>query len=240
MTSQEKVPWFSLRRGARFLETFRAEEHPEGGDDDWLAGLRPEEGPDAVTDGVGHDDDPDGHPDDDALDQVGEGELLQPVPSDAQPEPPLESEGGLEWESGLESRAGLEPLAMLDTDPEPVAEGKGEPAVEEAPIPFARPTLEPVPGLADAMATLAERLSVLEEALAKAAAACTVTRLVLGHGQSLLDHPSNSTDQAEPSEPDSGDEALGEEGEIVELRERPAPTSAIPPVSAHRGSSSPE
>lgn len=95
-TSEEEVPRFGLRRGARFLETLRDETGTGDADDEWLADLRPHSGDDVPP------------------------EVASPAN-----------------------------MATLVT------------------------------ALGEAMATLEERLLVLEEALARATAACTVSRMVL-------------------------------------------------------------
>ncbi len=157
VTSEEDVPRFSLRRGARFLETFRDEAQDDEGDQGWLASLGQE-------------------PDEDGASSLGEHDAV------------------LQRDVVGESHAASEQAEPVEA--EPVEVEVSEPA-----------NVYPA-ALSDAVATLADRLAVLEEALARTAAACTVARVVLGEGQALLDHSSGSTGSpGAPGHPSSGKEA---------------------------------
>jgi hypothetical protein len=139
--SEEQVPRFGLRRGARFAETLREDTGSGDADDEWLADLRPGDADEAVVDSV---------------------------------------------EVGDEGRA--------DQTPEPGA-GPPEEAAEEH-DPAGLPGV--LPAVGHAMAMLEERLSTLEEALAKAAAACTVSRAVLAQAQAALGLHADDSAASEP------------------------------------------
>ncbi len=169
VTNEENVPRFSLRRGARFLETFRDEPPSEEGDQGWLADLSEK-------------------PDEDGGTSLGE------------------LEAGLERDPAGESDAASE-------QPEPVALEVPEPP----------PRVYPA-ALSDAVATLADRLAILEEALARTAAACTVARAVLGEGQSLVECSSGATD----------DTSRREEASVVDLPHEMGATPEPPDGPATR------
>lgn len=162
VTNEEDVPRFSLRRGARFLETFRDEAQDDEGDHGWLAGLGEE-------------------PDEDGASSLREHDAV------------------LQSEVVGESHAASEQAEPVEVEPVEVEVAE-------------RANLYPA-ALSDAVATLADRLAVLEEALARTAAACTVARVVLGEGQVLLDRSTGSP--GAPGAP--GDPSSGEEAAVVDL-----------------------
>lgn len=168
------VSRFSLRRGARFLETFR--EGPGSGDADeaWLAGLRQELVGDADHDAGAK-----------GGDLAGAG-LSSPethAPPEAPRSPAVDGAGGQDYKTMLEELvAGALRQGVRHSHPQPHREAQRE----------------PVGGLAGALAALSERLAVLEDALANAAAACKVTRSVLARGMPVLDQPPSPSPREEP------------------------------------------
>lgn len=228
VTNEEDVPRFSLRRGARFLETFPQE--PEIGDSDeqWIADLREDPGADAPPYGPG-DSDGDG-PDGDAPDGESLQEAIELPSEAAEVHPDVEDDPEL----------CVAPGAELPGELDPPTEGSAAPpqAGQEShaePVSRARHQAEPIPGLNLAVATLTEHLANLEEALARTAAACTVARMVLGQGQALLDHPSHAP----------GAHASGEESAVVDVGDQvpppPEPATTVSPrprPGAHLHSSS--
>lgn len=225
MSSEEDVPRFSLRRGARFLETFREDANTEDADEGWLADLGDDGG--GGQEGLAEATDPHladapggepppstdtAPPDEIAL--MPEAVPLLEVEHDpsldpgagAQPGPPQSVAQSMAQPAPTPGTTAEDPTAL------PRASAAGPSAPEQSRL------AEPVPGLNDAVATLSERLAALEESLARAAAACTVARMVLGHGQAALDHRSNAVHGA-PPEPQPG---------VVDLRERVPPAGQGP------------
>lgn len=180
MTNEEEVPRFSLRRGARFLETLRDEPESEAADERWLADLgQDESGADAVQF------------EDDVAADADEPEVVLPSPSDpaAPPGASAGESGGSNYKRKLEAltAAAFEPSSPpVDEVPQPLPQpdGGGDQPVHGAPDQEA---------LGQAVSALAEHLAGLEEALARTAAACMVARTVLRQGQAQLDQPSSRT-----------------------------------------------
>jgi hypothetical protein len=238
-TDEEEVPRFSLRRGARFLESFREGAGSGDADEEWLAGLRHDlDEAEARLEGSDHE----------AIEAVEAEAVEAEEEPEAAPEPPALEEpelpilaareaerqtdtrdgpGGQDYKTMLDELvAGA--LAQPDQDPEPPP-APAEPVAFPAEPVAARPAAPPsahgadlVPGLPEALTILADRLSTLEEALARAAAACTVTRTVLGHGKALIDHPANASRAQPPT-------ASQSEAEVVDLRHRVAPADPLDP-----------
>jgi len=209
VTNEEDVPRFSLRRGARFQETFRDEPGREAPDDEWLAHLGGDF--DGDQNEVGAED----AQSSDAGDVEVAGDQLEPEialhrrfgsgEAAEEPEIPLTSRAQLAapprapvGESGRSSyRRKLEELAALAFDPSsPLTDSPpaGSPPAEQVaqPVHVDQPAHVDHPALNDAVSALAENLADLEEVLARTAAACSVARMVLRQGQALLDHPSSS------------------------------------------------
>lgn len=122
-----------------------------------------------------------------------------------------------EWIAGLRPDSADEAaIGAVDSDEGPARGPAGsdheapevrapaEPVAPTAPVAHAPPAgvLDIVPALGDAMATLEERLSVLEEALVKAAAACTVTRMVLRQAEPARGDSSRPSVPSPPEEPE--------------------------------------
>ncbi|MDQ3641429.1 MAG: hypothetical protein M3450_08195, partial [Actinomycetota bacterium] len=204
-SSEEDVPRFSLRRGARFLETLRDEPESEDTNEGWLADLGegrvddPGQVPATLEYGpVNGEADPSGQPVH-AVDQPAPEAVVAPETVGDQPEPEIARHrrfGGVqiaedpgEFEAtgapvedpgALSYKTRLRELAALTFGATPPAGHVSEPRAEHQ------------PALADALATLAERLTALEEAMTRTAAACTAARMVLSQGQAVLAHPSNT------------------------------------------------
>jgi hypothetical protein len=225
VTNEEDVPRFSLRRGARFQETFRGEPESEAPDDGWLAGLG-EDFDGAQTESPEEDDRSLGQSGDTSA--TGEvevaGDQLEPeialhrrfasgetaeepevLTSRAQLAAPPRAPGGESDRSSYKRK--LEELAALAFDPSsPLTDSPpaDSPPAEQVPQPVHvdQPPHVDQPALNYAVSALAENLADLGEVLARTAAACSVARMVLRQGQALLDHPSSS-----PATPTSVDHA---------------------------------
>ena len=240
VTNEEDVPRFSLRRGARFQETFRDEPESEAPDDGWLAGLGEDfdgaQSEDAAKDAQSHD----AGEVEVAGDQLepeialhrrfGNGEAADepevPLTSRAQVAIPPRAPVGESDRSSYKRK--LEELAALAF--EPSSRRTGAPPTDSPPTDqVPEPVHVDQPSLDDAVSALAENLADLEEVLARTAAACSVARMVLRQGQALLDHPSSS-----PATSASVDRTP-----VVDLRDQSADSPAPGPrprTGAHRHS----
>jgi len=233
VANEEDVPRFSLRRGARFLETLRDQPESEADDERWFADLvhdEPGVDPGRSEGNAAGDADPVGQTGvvgqagvvgqtgvvgetEPAGDQpepeialhrrfavegtVGGPEVALESPSELAPPPAAlgEESGGSNYKRKLEALAAAAfepPSPPTDLSPEQVSQPA--PPEEDRPVHDA-PDQEPV---RDAVSVLAEHLANLEEALARASAACTAARMVLSQGQAQLDHPSSIVAVATP------------------------------------------
>ena len=204
-TSEEEVPRFGLRRGARFLESLREETGTGDADDEWLADLRPGsvDELDGASDGgePGNDDELDDEP---APRLPEAGDLVDPPRAASEPTgtelagpgPAAADLAGHDLDGTLAAELAESGMAETDGSEANVTEERLGAPGRQAGTGAAQPSEGPsqasmsafVSALGEAMATLEERLLVVEEALAKAAAACTVSRMVLrqaewAHGQ---------------------------------------------------------
>jgi hypothetical protein len=232
VTNEEDVPRFSLRRGARFLETFPQEPESEDSDEQWIADLRQDPGEGSTPDAAG-----------DLPSDAAHGESVQEVielPSEAadllhgvEVHTEVENDPELPVLPQAELLGELEPPAEASTGPDDSGRATAGRATGSAAPSRAgqQSSTEPVPGLNLAMATLAEHLAGLEEALARTTAACIVARTVLGQGQALRDHPPET-----PGAPASGDRSAGNErGDQAPLSPESAVTAG-PGPRTHRHS----
>jgi hypothetical protein len=239
VTNEEDIPRFSLRRGARFQDTFRDEPESEAPDDGWLAGLGED------FDGAQSEDAAKEAQSSDAGEVEVAGDQLEPEialhrrfgtgEGSEEPEVPLASRAQLAdppralGESDHSSyKRKLEELAALAFDPS--SRRTGAPPTDSLPTDqVPEPVHVDQPSLDDAVSALAENLAYLEEVLDRTAAACSVARMVLRQGQALLDHPSSS-----PATPTSVDHAP-----VVDLRDQSADSpepGPRPRTGAHRHS----
>lgn len=208
MTNEEDVPRFSLRRGARFLETLRDQPESEADDERWFADLgndepgadpdRPEGEVASLTDASGQSEAA-GESEPAIEDKAADGS----EPAGDQPEPeialhrrfsvegPSDEPGGSSYKRKLEALAAVAfepPSPPTDEVPQPAPQAVPEPDHgEDQPVHVPAPDQE---ALREAVSVLEQHLVNVEEALARASAACTSARMVLRQGQAQLDHPS--------------------------------------------------